>query len=287
MQKIWQISLLLAFVSMFNTPSLAHNTDGHGYVHNTSGELILNSKGECIRTTYWTEENAIPKCEGIEEPEMVKVMDSDQDGIADDADNCPGTSAGISVDGDGCPLDSDNDGVPDHKDQCPASAAGVAVDNNGCAIDNDRDNDGVANNVDQCPNTPAGRQVDDKGCKFVLTRTEELSMNINFASNSSNVEQDQYPEIEKVAEFLQKYSDVSTVIEGHTDDRGAASYNLNLSQSRANAVRNVLIERYGIAARRVTAQGFGETRPIESNDTKSGRLANRRVVAVMKAQITE
>lgn len=242
-------------------------------------------------------------------------LDSDGDGVADYKDNCPGTAAGISVDNVGCPLDRDNDGVPDHQDQCPDSPQGVAVNDDGCTPDDDKDGvanandqcpntetgasvdargcmldgdgDGVGDHRDQCPQTPAGRQVDAEGCKFVLTRTEELTININFASNSSNISEDQYSEIEKVAEFLTKYGDVSTVIEGHTDDRGAADYNQNLSQSRANAVRNVLIDRYGIAADRVTAEGFGESRPIETNDTAAGRLANRRVVAVMKAQVTE
>ena len=290
MHIFFRVTLLLALASLFITPAQAHNQSGHGYLHNTDGELVLNSYGECIRTTYWTAETAIPKCEGIEEVKAMeepKAMDSDQDGVADDSDKCPGTGSGVSVDSNGCPLDRDNDGVPDHKDQCPDSKAGMAVDNSGCAIDNDSDKDGVANNADQCPNTPTGRQVDAKGCKFVLTRTEEMSMKINFASNSNNVEQGESPEIEKVAKFLQKYSDVNTVIEGHTDDRGAASYNLNLSQARADAVRNILIERYGIAANRITAKGFGETQPIEANDTKAGRLANHRVVAVMKATISE
>ena len=287
MQRSSQITIFLAIASFFITPTQAHEK-GFGYLHDKNGELIVNSIGECIRTTSWTAERAIPACEGIEETKTMEPdTDSDNDGVADKKDKCPGTGAGISVDSDGCPLDRDNDGIPDHKDQCPDSKSGVAVDNSGCAIDNDTDKDGVANNIDQCPNTPSGRQVDAKGCKFVLTRTEEMSMKINFASNSSNVEQGEYPEIEKVAKFLNKYGDVSTVIEGHTDDRGAASYNLNLSQSRANAVRNVLIERYGIAASRVMAKGFGETQPIASNDTKEGRLANRRVVAVMKAEISE
>lgn len=243
------------------------------------------------------------------------VLDSDGDGVADYKDNCPGTGAGIAVDSAGCPLDRDKDGVPDHEDQCPDSPEGVAVNDSGCTPDDDNDGvanagdqcpnteagasvdmkgcmfdsdgDGVGNHRDRCPETPAGRQVDAEGCKFVLTRTEELVININFASNSSNVTEDQFSEIEKVAEFLTKFGDASTVIEGHTDDRGAADYNQKLSQSRANAVRNVLIERYGIAASRVAAEGFGESRPIETNDTAAGRLANRRVVAVMQAQVTE
>lgn len=291
----YKVIIFLALAFSLLAPAHAHNSDGHGYLHRSDGSLILNSYGECIRTTYWTAETAIPECEGEEEtrpapepqPQPVLDPDTDNDGVSDKNDKCPGTGAGIVVDSDGCPVDEDNDGVPDYKDQCPNSRAGVPVDDTGCKIDTDTDKDGVANSIDQCPNTPAGRQVDEKGCKFVLTRTEEISLNINFASNSSNIEQSEFTDIEKVAMFLKKYGDVSTVIEGHTDDRGSESYNQQLSQSRANAVRNVLIERYGIAASRITAKGYGESNPIASNDTKAGRLANRRVVAVMKAQVTE
>jgi len=213
------------------------------------------------------------------------ALDSDGDGVANYQDNCPDTSAYVVVDSKGCPLDRDGDGVADHKDQCPDTAKGASVDTKGCMLDSDAD--GVGDHLDQCPTTPAGRPVDAKGCKYVLTRTEEMTLKINFASNSNNVTEDQYKEIDKVATFLRKYSGVNTVIEGHTDDRGSADYNQKLSQSRANAVRNVLIERYGIASSRVTATGFGESRPIQTNDTNEGRLANRRVVAVMKAQVSE
>ena len=181
--------------------------------------------------------------------------------------------------------DSDADGVNDSQDQCPGTATGVLVDVRGCALDGDHD--GIADHVDQCRNTEAGASVDAKGCKYVLKTSEKMMLQVNFANNSNNVAQDQYSEIEKVALFLRKYGEVSTVIEGHTDDRGAASYNQSLSQARANAVRHVLVEAYGIAANRITAQGLGESRPIEGNDTSAGREANRRVVAVMEAQVSE
>ena len=228
----------------------------------------------------------VPKA--MPEPEPVVPVveaDSDSDGVVDSKDQCPGTGSGITVDGRGCPFDSDNDGVADHADECPGTEPAASVDLKGCMLDND--GDGVGNHRDQCPATPVGRQVDENGCKYVLHRTEEMTLQINFASNSSDITQDQYSEIETVARFLQKYGEVSTVIEGHTDDRGAADYNQKLSQSRANAVRNVLIERYGIAANRISAKGFGESRPIASNASSAGRSSNRRVVAVMKAEITE
>jgi OOP family OmpA-OmpF porin len=213
------------------------------------------------------------------------AFDTDGDGVPNHADNCPTTSVGTKVDGNGCAIDSDNDGAADYKDNCPNSPAGIQVDAKGCALDSDVD--GVVDYKDNCPTTVAGLAVDENGCKFVLTRTEEVALEINFASNSAVITEQHFAEIEKAAIFLNKYSEVNTVIEGHTDDRGNDAYNTNLSKARAEAVMTVLIERFSIEADRVSALGYGEARPIESNDTKAGRLANRRVVAVMKAQVSE
>lgn len=215
----------------------------------------------------------------------VVAADGDNDGVIDANDNCPSTPAGVLVDSNGCALDSDGDGVANYKDNCQGTVANAPVDAAGCALDSD--NDGVADYQDNCPATPAGRQVDESGCKYVLNKTEEVTLKINFASNSNVVTDYHFIEIKKVALFMKKYSDVNTVIEGHTDDRGADNYNTALSQGRAEAVRDILINRYGIAANRVSALGYGESRPIASNDTKKGRLANRRVVAVMEAKISE
>ncbi len=104
---------------------------------------------------------------------------------------------------------------------------------------------------------------------------------------SDVVTEQHFGEIEKVANFLNKYSEVNTVIEGHTDDRGTDAYNTNRSRRRAEAVMTILIERFSIAADRVSALEYGEARPIESNDIKAGRLANRRAVAVMMTQVSE
>jgi OOP family OmpA-OmpF porin len=183
------------------------------------------------------------------------------------------------------PQDRDSDGVIDANDQCPNTPAGVAVDAKGCALDTD--GDGVADFRDQCPDTPAGRKVDNKGCKFVLTRTEEVTLNVAFATNSSEVPESYFAEIKRVADFMKKYGAVKAVIEGHTDDTGKASYNESLSQRRANAVMQVLISRYNIPAARLSAKGYGEAQPIASNNSSTGRQANRRVVAVMKAEIAE
>ena len=86
---------------------------------------------------------------------------------------------------------------------------------------------------------------------------------------------------------MNKFGGVSTVVEGHADSNGAAAYNKQLSQRRADAVRNALIRDYGIAANRLSAVGYGEERPIADNKTAAGRSANRRVIAVMQAEVVE
>lgn len=182
-------------------------------------------------------------------------------------------------------LDADNDGVVDADDQCPNTPAGAAVDARGCALDTD--GDGVADYKDNCPATPAGREVDSKGCKLVLMRSVEMTLNVNFASNSDVVTDANMADIEKVASFMGRYTGVAVVVEGHTDNTGNADYNESLSQRRADAVIAVLVERFNIDASRLSAKGFGESQPIAGNDTQEGRLTNRRVVAVMKAEVEE
>jgi OOP family OmpA-OmpF porin len=161
----------------------------------------------------------------------VVPLDGDNDGVIDPIDTCLTTPTGTTVDNKGCALDSDNDGVVDYKDSCPNSPAGSQVDVAGCGLDSD--NDGVADYKDNCLTTPVGRAVDGNGCKFVLTRSEELSLKINFANDSAVITEEYYAEIEQAANFLKKYADVNSVIEGHTDNLGADDYNTNLSKDRA------------------------------------------------------
>jgi len=88
-------------------------------------------------------------------------------------------------------------------------------------------------------------------------------------------------EIAHVGEFMKKYPDTTAVIEGHTDNVGDADYNLKLSQRRAEAVVNYLVDNYGIDRARLTAKGYGLTRPVADNATDAGRQKNRRVEAII------
>ncbi len=191
------------------------------------------------------------------------------------------------------PKDSDGDGVMDNTDACPRTPAGEAVDDTGCTItvpvvaEKDSDNDGVIDKLDKCPNTPASALVDSDGCQKVLSKTESVNLKINFDTNKDIVKAEYYSEVEQIAKFMTQYAGTVVVIEGHSDSVGKASYNEDLSSRRATSVANLLIEKYGVAARRVASQGFGETKPVADNNTAEGRSENRRVVAVIKQKVRE
>lgn len=183
------------------------------------------------------------------------------------------------------PSDSDNDGVIDSQDRCPDTPAGENVDMNGCTIVLDDDRDGVSNENDKCPGTSAGAKVDDDGCYITITETKEINLNVEFENNAATVSPGSYSEISKVAEFMQEYPTTDVTLEGHSDDRGEASYNQQLSQQRAAAVGDVLVERFGVDRSRVSATGYGESRPLVPNTSEANRAQNRRVTAQIRAQV--
>ncbi|MGH8444810.1 MAG: OmpA family protein [Solimonas sp.] len=217
--------------------------------------------------------------------------DDDNDGVPNSADQCPNTPAGAVVDDKGCEADADGDGVPDRADQCPDTPAGQQVNEQGCPVDGD--GDGVLDNVDDCPHTPAGAKVLANGCALVGDcRTpkagEQVDENgcaadhrfllrgVKFEFDSDRLTEDAKGILTQVADTLQGYADVKVEIQGHTDNIGSDAYNQGLSERRARAVKTFLAE-HGVAAARMTPVGYGESQPIESNDTETGRENNRRV----------
>jgi len=109
---------------------------------------------------------------------------------------------------------------------------------------------------------------------------------VQFDYNKSVVKDVYYEDIKKVADFMKKYPDKTTVIEGHTDEIGTKEYNKKLSERRANSVRQYLIDKFGIDGFRITAVGYGEGKPIADNYTEEGRQKNRRVDAVIETMVT-
>ncbi|MFK5925575.1 MAG: OmpA family protein [Desulfuromusa sp.] len=167
------------------------------------------------------------------------------------------------------PRDSDGDGVIDAMDKCPNTPKGAPVDRFGCSLDSD--GDGVFDYLDQCPGTPAGVSVDVYGCPTKLT------LHINFGHDSTKVGPEFNSEIAKAAQCINDYPGNAVIIEGHTDSSGSAKYNQELSQRRADAVKNRLMEKFNVKESRMITQGFGESKPIADNKSKGGRALNRRV----------
>ena len=137
----------------------------------------------------------------------------------------------------------------------------------------DDDGDGVINSSDKCPNTPAGAKVDGNGCVVEQTL---VMRDITFEFDSARLTTNAQRLMENAVAFLRSDSSARITVAGHTDSRGSDSYNLKLSRDRANEVRDYLVG-YGIEANRLQAVGYGETRPVASNDNESGRELNRRV----------
>ena len=151
-------------------------------------------------------------------------------------------------------------------------------------IDGDDDQDGVLNSVDKCPGTPLNVVVDADGCPREITADDALRMELRvFFDNDKTVIKDQYkPEIQKVAEKMNEYPNSTASIEGHASKTGpSARYNQRLSEARANAVKSMLVNQFGVAPQRISTVGYGYDRPIADNNTAEGRAMNRRVYAII------
>ena len=223
-------------------------------------------------------------------------LDRDGDGILDDEDECPDDPEDKDgfEDADGCPdLDNDQDGILDVDDLCPDNAEDMDgfEDEDGCP-DPDNDNDRILDADDQCPRkdgetveetaeTYNGNE-DEDGCpdrgRVVVTDTKiEILDKIYFEYNSDVIKKQSYPILDAIAGTLKGNPDIRLLeIQGHTDERGSDSYNLELSGRRAASVRRYLTEN-GVEAKRLQSQGYGETQPLDPRSNEQAWAKNRRV----------
>jgi len=218
--------------------------------------------------------------------------DNDGDNILDINDKCPNKAENINQyqDTDGCPdliPDTDGDGLNDLVDKCPHDPEDKDgfQDEDGCP-DPDNDGDKILDINDKCPmrkETINGHK-DEDGCPdrkltMVKVTKEEIKIlkKVYFHTNKSTIKPKSFPILDEVAVVLDVEQRIKLIqVQGHTDSRGKDSYNMKLSQDRAESVRRYLIKK-GIAGERLEAKGFGETDPIEDNKTRKGRADNRRV----------
>ncbi|HEY4238831.1 MAG TPA: OmpA family protein [Kofleriaceae bacterium] len=217
-----------------------------------------------------------------------KVGDRDGDGIPDNIDKCPDDPEDKDgfQDEDGCPdPDNDQDGIPDVDDLCPNDPEDKDgfEDEDGCP-DPDNDHDRILDKDDKCPNEPETYNgfEDEDGCpdrgRVIVTDTSiEILDMVYFELDKDIIKPVSYPILDAVAATLQGNPSIQLVeCQGHTDERGDDAYNLDLSDRRSKAVRKYLIDK-GVDEKRLTAQGYGETQPLDRRHNEAAWAKNRRV----------
>jgi OmpA-OmpF porin, OOP family len=212
--------------------------------------------------------------------------DRDKDGILDVDDACP-DEPGIKSDDpekNGCPRrDADKDGIFDDDDACVNDPGIRTTDplTNGCPPPKDTDKDGIIDPEDACPQSPGPRDPDPKknGCPAARVEQGQIKIleRVEFENNSAKLRPESDRILNAVLAVMKEHSEFTKLgVEGHTDNRGAAGHNLDLSRRRAASVMKWLVD-HGVAATRLSSKGLGMTKPIDSNDTDAGRQNNRRV----------
>jgi type IX secretion system PorP/SprF family membrane protein len=207
--------------------------------------------------------------------------DTDEDGIWDHVDVCPRLPG--KIENHGCPviipgIDSDADGIPDRYDQC-IYIKGL-VEFNGCP---DTDGDGVSDLQDECPYIKG--PVHRKGCpelKGISSSSgERISVDVvEFDTDKHIIKSGYHEMLNRVASLLESDHSYKLVIEGHTDNEGNATYNIQLSKKRANSIRKYLIAR-GVPDSSISMFHFGENRPKSQNDSAYGKARNRRAELIL------
>ena len=245
----------------------------------------------------YDKDDACPEVAGLKE--FNGCPDTDGDGIQDSADACPEVAGLAALNG--CP-DTDGDGIADKDDSCPEVAGLAAL--NGCP---DADGDGVADKDDKCPTVAGPKEnagcpwpdtdgdgvlekddkfptvkgtVANKGCPEVsdevVKKLNDYAKTILFDTGKFSFQKQTFPVLQAITAILKEYPTAKFSIEGHTDNVGKADFNQKLSDGRANAVKQYLIDN-GIDPFRLTSKGFGMDNPIDTNKTAKGRANNRRV----------
>ena len=225
-----------------------------------------------------TDEDGIPDslddCPEIAGPkENNGCPDTDGDGVLDKDDTCVDVPGLAELNG--CP-DTDEDGIMDSEDECPEEAGDL--ENKGCPWP-DTDNDGVADKDDACPEE-AGT-AEGNGCpdtpKDLLDKMNGIGSNILFAAESSKLMgKNVLVAIGEIKRVLDENPNAKILIEGHASSDGSTQYNDALSLRRAESVQAKLIE-LGADSSRLEVKAYGETMPIDGNDSPQARRINRRV----------
>lgn len=235
---------------------------------------VLDTKDACP--------NNPEDADGFSDEDGCPDPDNDKDGLPDAKDQCPNDPG--TVETGGCP-DRDKDTVADIKDQCPDEPG--PVNTGGCP---DRDTDQVPDRRDKCPDQPKDPREDparSDGCpKRVIVTAGKIEVldKVYFDTGKTTIKKQSYGLLDMVAKTLNDNPDLTKIeVQGHTDSDGNDEANLKLSQGRAEAVMKYLVTTGKVDAGRLTAVGYGETKPIDTNATTEGKGNNRRVEFLIKS----
>ncbi len=142
----------------------------------------------------------------------------------------------------------------------------------------DADKDGINDGRDECANTPPGVMVDSFGCPVQLY----LQVTMGYGNYTLEPDYRGQADVDRIGRLLADNPMASAVVEGHTDNQGDSRENLQLSQQRAEYLKQMIVEKYHVAPERISAQGYGDARPLVSNSTEQGRSRNRRAVVTLQ-----
>jgi outer membrane protein OmpA-like peptidoglycan-associated protein len=226
--------------------------------------------------------------DGFEDEDGCPDKDNDHDGVIDSADQCPNEAEDKDgfLDEDGCPeLDNDKDGILDSADKCPNEAEDKDgfEDEDGCP-EPDNDKDGIPDKEDLCPDEPETMNgyADQDGCPDaeqirVVGDKIVLDDRVHFMINSHIIRKISFPLLERLAKLISEHPEyVHIEIQGHTDERGPVWFNEKLSQTRADSVMAFLVKN-GVNAERLSAKGYGQSKPLVAKRTEYAYYMNRRV----------
>lgn len=225
-------------------------------------------------------------------PPAPRIVDSDEDGVRDVIDQCPGTPTGSAVNAAGCVkrkvaapnlsapnpalFDRDMDGIPDAKDLCLDTMPGIKVDRRGCDLVMTPPPAPIV-----MPEPVVVQQPIVISTPAVIDQFTGVLEGVNFLVGSSQLTGEAKTILNQVAQDLMGYPQIQVTVVGHTDDSGSASANKRLSEARALRVAEYLAGQ-GVSDTRMQYAGKGEEEPVSSNATEGGRAKNRRVEMIAR-----
>ncbi len=144
----------------------------------------------------------------------------------------------------------------------------------------DEDKDGIVDSEDQCPGTDKDVSVNVFGCE--VDSDVAIRLDVKFAIGKADLDASYTEQLDALGKTLSENEEINIEVQGHTDNTGAEAFNNLISQKRAEAVKNYLIQNFSIEEKRISAKGFGPSKPIADNSTRTGRKENRRVEVFVK-----